>query len=271
MLACTKEATIKLPVSEEKLVVTCFLDPDAEYISAVVRLSKPKFGAQPASAVFQDDVRDATVTITDGTNSLVLPFDHVQLFYSAPVLDFPIHPGRSYSMSVSTPDGKMVTASTTVPYDTLQLESAKFHMRSQDSTSFEQDITLSVQDQPDMINYVLFHFANHIETRARSNPNFPDFGGEYSWMNFDTDEKTSHTRFVLSTDNGFYSSDTITHARLDWSVLNCSREFYLYNKSVSEGGFSSPFADPVMIYTNFDKGFGCFGSYRGIHRQFVIR
>jgi hypothetical protein len=272
ILACTKEATIKLPASEEKLVVTCFISPDEDFLSAVVRLSKPKFGAQQGNPAFQDDVQDATVTLSDGNNSFIIPFDPSQSFYFWPdKIEMPIISGKTYYLTVSTPDGKKVSASTTVPHDTLQLESMRVLMRRQDSISFEQDISLVVTDEADRINYVMYHFTNHVETRAQANPNFPAFGGEYSWMQFDTDEKTAHPKYFTSTENLYYSSDTITRASFDVSIINSSREFYLYNKSVSEGAFTSPFADPVMIYTNFDSGFGCFGAYRAIHRHHVIR
>ena len=46
-------------------------------------------------------------------------------------------------------------------------------------------------------------------------------------------------------------------------ALNCSRDFYLYNRSLqqSAGTGGNPFADPVLIHTNIQGGFGCFGSF----------
>src|SRR5688500_14546490 len=65
LLSCEKKATIKLPKPESKLVVTCFITPDDTLISAVVRLSTPKFGPVDSTSVFVDDIRDANITISD--------------------------------------------------------------------------------------------------------------------------------------------------------------------------------------------------------------
>jgi hypothetical protein len=101
IIGCTKKATIKLPEPESKIVVTCFITPDDSIISAVVRLSTPKFGPVDTSAVFRDDVSDAVVRISDGSNSLVLSFDQDFFFYSAPAKSFPVLPGKTYNLNVT--------------------------------------------------------------------------------------------------------------------------------------------------------------------------
>src|SRR3954465_15511204 len=82
IVTCTKKATIKLPPNEEKLVVTCFLSPDENYINVVVRLSKPKFGAQQNTSSSTGDVEDATVTVSDGSESVNVPYQQLLNFYS---------------------------------------------------------------------------------------------------------------------------------------------------------------------------------------------
>jgi hypothetical protein len=269
--SCRKKATIDLPEAEVKLVVTCFITPGDSVISAVVRLSKPKFGAPESSSVFQDDVKNATIILSDGSSQVTLPFDNDLLFYRISASQFPVVAGRTYYLTVTTPDGKRTSGSTIVPQDTLEIQTMNLPVRNQDSTSFEHDINIVVKDIPDKVNYVQFYFTNRIVTKARSNPNFPNFPGMISWSYFDNDEKAAKSSFYHSSVNGHYSSDTIVTAALDISILNCSKEFYLYNKSVNEGGFTNPFADPVMIYTNMDDGFGCFGAYRAVNRTYVIR
>lgn len=67
-------------------------------------------------------VRDATVTIFDGTNTYSLKYDSLRAdtsyssgSYSPTDSTFAIQPGRTYDLSVVTPDGLRATGSTTIP------------------------------------------------------------------------------------------------------------------------------------------------------------
>ncbi len=174
----------------------------------------------------------------------------------------PVLGGKTYYLEVSTPDGKKASASTTVPEGKFSVESASFLMIRQDSTSFEHDIRIVVPDIEGQ-NYFGLFFTNTVITKWRNLPGQPPPVNSNTWSHFDTDEKTAKTKFYHTTINSYFSSDTIRAAWLDVSVMNCSRDFYLYSKGISSGaGVNNPFSDPVMVYTNVTDGFGCFGSYR---------
>jgi hypothetical protein len=267
MTACVKKASISFPASKPQLVVTCFISPQDSVIGAVVRLSQPKSGingsAAPAAA---GEIRDAKVIISNGTRSRELSFDEATLFYSISANEFPIKEGEEYFLSVSTPDGKSVSAKTKVPVTGLEIQSCSSSIIKENETKIEANVEMTIKDVPNETTYLSIFYHNVFTPENIEEP-FTVFGY------FDSDEKINKTTFQHFGNTSFYHQDSLTSALLDISVLNCSKEFYYYNKSVQESGIGSlnPFSDPVMVYTNIDNGYGCFGAYNAIHRSIQLR
>src|SRR4051794_17551506 len=115
LTGCEKEAKIKLPPAENKLVVTCFISPGDSVVTAAVQSSKPKYAqAGYASLYLQGMIQDAIVILSDGTTSIQLHFNNTYGFYKASTDNLPIVSGKTYYLSVTTPDGKKADAQTTV-------------------------------------------------------------------------------------------------------------------------------------------------------------
>jgi hypothetical protein len=272
--SCTKKATIKLPEPESKLVVTCFISPQDSVITAVVKLSVPKFSSNGTfSALSENDIKNATVVISNGTSNLTLPFDNDLNFYKANALALPIMGGKQYFLTVITPDGKNVNATTTVPNGLLTIESLTFTPKNIDTNSIEYDVNLVVNDIPNEINYVAFFYETTLSYAPSSNTLILTDPIISTSSTYVTDEKINKTKYIETNSANFLSLTKILTALVDVSVLNCSRDFYLYNKSVQEsaGIGSNPFTDPVQVYTNIQNGFGCFGAYTANKESLKIR
>lgn len=271
IVSCRKKATIKLPVSEKKLVVTCFLEAGDSLATAIVRTSSPKFaGNNGFNQQYDDVVSNATVKISDGQNTLELQYDVKSQSYKASTLSFPITSGKTYYLNVNTPDGKNVSASTTVPTGKLEYESFKIQIQKNDSNSLEYVSSISVTDQPEITNYLNINYQN-ITSSISSDPKDAEQNYVYPLRFFDTDEKISKTQYNYNTQTvGLYLPDPIRYAAAYIAILNCSKEFYLYNKSAEQAYFNNgnPFSDPVLVYSNINNGFGCFGSFVG---NYVIK
>lgn len=261
--SCTKKADIDLPTADEKLVVTCFISPGDSVLSAVVRTSKLKYGVIDTARrnkIYQD-IENANVSISDGVNSIILPFNTDEYFYKASTANFPIVSEKKYFLTVSTPDGKKVTATTIVPSEKLLIELCEVNEKKSDSMFIEFDVNVTVGDIANQTNYVGLYVQNFHST-SLTEPYLYNQGYLTSFGSFDTDEFVSKTKYVFSSQNFIYESMRITSAFSYVSVLNCNKEFYLYNKSVQDAsGGGGPFADPVMIYSNIEGGFGCFGAF----------
>jgi hypothetical protein len=281
LTGCKKEAKIKLPPADNKLVVTCFISPGDSVVTAAVQSSKPKytqsfFGSVSIEAMIQD----ATVILSDGTTSIQLAFNTDYFFYKANTSMLPIVSGKTYYLSVSTPDGKKADAQTTIPSGSLEIASldTKIKAANRSPNFFEFDLNMTVNDISNVTNYVEIHFET--VTAHTSSIGFPPVTYidtsfiSYTTPYFDTDEKISKIRYSCNlTGAAYISNDTIKYSRVDVSVLNCNKDFYLYNQSVELARYSGsdPFSNPVQVYSNINNGFGCFGSYiRTQHRQRIL-
>lgn len=271
--SCKKKATIELPKAENKLVVTCFLSPGDSLITAVVQTSKPKFYTSNFGQVnVESAVEDAKVVLSDGSNEISLTFNP-DGYYRASSSTFPIIGGKTYYLNVSAPDGRKADAKTTIVGNPLNVSMLEVKVRDEGKkhSEFFYDVNMTIDDEPGVLNYVEVYFETataYVPPKQGQNP-FPIpiehdtlFG---RWMSpyFETDEKTSKEKYQVSRPDQIYAYDTITYSRLDIAVLNCNRDFYLYNESVEKARYNTgdPFANPVQVYTNINNGFGCFGSF----------
>ena len=267
MFACRKEATIKLPEQEPKLVVTCFINPEDTIITAVVRLSQPKFNPS-SSSLNEYHIENASVVLSDGNTEVTLPYNMYLNAYKINASLFPIQNGKTYYLSVSTPDGKSASAQTTIPGQTLTYNDLNISLS---NANRQYDGSLSVSDIAGTINYVAIYPV--IAWASKQTALFPigDTLFDRGTPIYDTDENISKTNYVFTLfdrigNQGSYTpenNDTITYVETYFSILNCSKEFYLYNQTVRKAiqGNNNPFSDPVLIYTNINNGLGCFGGF----------
>jgi len=112
-----------------KLVVTGFISPQDTVLAVQVNRSVPVLGQSNAIR----DVANATVTIRDGSQSVTLRYavnynrQNVNLYWAS-ARSFPIVAGKTYTLTVETPNGQKATGQCTVParapIPELQLDSA---------------------------------------------------------------------------------------------------------------------------------------------------
>lgn len=282
IFSCKKEATVKLPKQENKLVVTCFISPDDTLINASVQTSIPKYGYGTTNA---DEITDATVVLSDGINSVTLLFDNDLYSYVISSAAMPIISGKTYYLTVTTPDGKTVSANTTVPYGRLSIQSVNTALKTNNNnngspygnyTYFDYDLNIAVNDLADQTTFVELYFQNMTSSKTptynappQDSASIDTYYAAATDPFFDTDEHASKSVYIYKYTGSIYSSDSLLEAYVRVSALNCSREFYLYNESVTSSATNgdNPFAEPVLIYSNIKNGFGCFGAYLGTYEN----
>ncbi len=261
---CKREAKIKLPSQDPRLVVTCFISPQNPNITAVVRTSIQKFNGNYINynkkGTTESDITTAKVEITDGTATAVLPYDTAVASYNLDASLFPILSGKSYTLTVSTPDGKKVTGSTIVPEGNFELEHSQPAFIK--NTEFEVDFSFNVliKDQPNQVNYLAAYY-NIFSVTTGTNPYiFIPYDEPYI---FDSDIDIQKESYSGSVNYFNYTSDTIATIPVTLKTLNCSKEFYFFNKTSREAVYNggNPFGEPILVYSNIEGGFGCFGAY----------
>jgi hypothetical protein len=270
---CTKKADIELPRREPKLVVTCFISPQEQYITAVVRSSVPKYTSYSPynkKGQLNTDIFNAVITLYDGTKEVTVPLQADSMYRLDATL-YPIVAGRTYTLNVSTPDGKKVSAVTTVPDDSVQVEFKDVLFRSNTATTVDFDLGIAINDVPSKTTFVAVYAKTGIMTRTSFK--YVEYHEEDDMVFMNTDEKMTKSIYYGTLSKFANAEDSVLYVQPLFFALNCSRDFYYYNQSVSTsaGIGGDPFAEPALIYSNITGGFGCFGAYTQTMRGKYIR
>ncbi|HEY6162386.1 MAG TPA: DUF4249 domain-containing protein [Bacteroidia bacterium] len=265
--SCTKEVKLDLPVKDPKLVLDCFISPQDTLIRAWVSESVPVFGVNQNQST-GGFIPNATVVISDGVNSQTLFFDSQYQYYKVSASVFPIVGGRTYYMTVSTPDGKSCSAQTTVPAtaNTSLTATVANYSYSVAGNGFERkcNINYSFTDTPGEGDYYRVHLEE-----AQYYPLVPQYDSLYNdlyVMAFETDEKKDGTSFtytatydevVNDTVNFNYSKTKTVHLNL----LHVNHDYYDYHYRLLNYSPQNPFSEPTIFHSNVNNGYGCFGAY----------
>lgn len=271
--SCIKKADVDLPPRTEKLVVTCFISPQESSITAVVRSSIPKFASfsfKPNQATLDSDIKDAVVTISDGSSERNIPFNPLNDCYQLPATDYQVVAGRSYTLRVTAVDGKSVQAVTAVPEDSLVANIPAVAFRKNTGNELDYDVYAEVPDVADKPTYVAVFGKTQYLLRQRGNIVYNEADNV---ILMESDEKVKRTAFTGKSSQYYSTDDSILTVQSTYFVLNCSRDFFHYNESVrrAAGLGGDPFSEPVFVYTNVTNGFGCFGAYTMTRKQHTVR
>ncbi|WP_077923740.1 DUF4249 domain-containing protein [Spirosoma sp. 209] len=281
----------------EKLVVTCFISPQDTVLVALVTRSLPVLGtADPI--LTPTSVRDATVTLSDGSQTITMTstigrLPLIAYDYRADAREMPIIVGKTYTLTVSVPDGRQVTARCTVPgpvpIDQVVLDSSitnEFGL-----TTKNYHARLRWRDPAGQPNY--YRVAGDNEYTYRSQY-VPTPGGPVKDTLIKTRSGWTFNNGSTTTDIGRDGQEIVSQrARLaiaySWIngqqqvsrptgpinayLLSVDENYYRYHDSVERqnevGG--NPFAEPVPIQTNVQGGLGCFGAYNQARASVTFR
>jgi hypothetical protein len=258
--SCEKDADVKLPDVEPKLVVSSFISPQDSLIQVSVSLSSPLYNNPNISNEYKP-LLNATVTISNGINSYTLPYNSNLKRYTADSTQFKIIGGLTYYLSVKSLDGKSASATTTVPLlnNTLTYTVIK-------NNSSENKYTLqgswSDNDLTNFNNYrfEMFYTAYQIYSWYADTAGFFTDSVRY-WrsnriLTTDTEGATFNKELQFT-----YSANSYDTAFT--SLTTMSKEYLDYTSKldVAVNSFSGPFSEPVQMYTNINGGLGVFAGY----------
>lgn len=274
-----------LPETDSKLVVACFISPQDTVLAAKITETKLLIGTM---GDIRDDITNATVNLSDGSKTIQLIYDTKLGYYRALPAALPISIGKTYTISVSTPDGRKVNASATVPSPVVikevKIDSTKVNDFQQGNsvTSTEYDIKVIWQDKAGEPNYYraiseyvfLYRIVDSINKKVINAPvsaivdlrtiDDKDSDGQLLSLN----------RAYLPTNIGgnIQGQDANSKTRLDKikvGLFQTDIHYYNYHTSLRrQRENNNPFAEPVLLYTNINGGFGCFGAYNATWQEF---
>lgn len=277
-----------LPETDSKLVVACFISPQDTVLSAKVTETKLLIGT---TGDIRDDITNATVSLSDGSKSIRLVYSQKLGYYRALPSELPILVGKTYKISVNTPDGRQVSSSTTVPnpiaIKEVKIDSTKVNDFQQGNsvTDTEYDVKVIWQDKVGEPNYYraisefvfLYRIVDSINKKVINAP-VSAIVDLRTLDDKDNDGKLlSLNRAYLPTNIGgnIQGQDANLKTRLDKikvGLFQTDIHYYNYHTSLRrQRENNNPFAEPVLLYTNINGGFGCFGAYNATWQEFKAK
>jgi len=268
--ACTKDATVKLPDTAPKPVLVCFVSPEDPFIRVKLTNSVPLYSSSTKNYPF--DIKDAEVMISNGITSAQVPWYKDSVGYLLSTSLFSIKPGTSYTLQVKIPDGRVLSAVTTVPVEDFPAIDFSLIRQTVDSgdfgISFSFDYTMKWKDVAGSKNYyrgVIYNLYADSSLGA-------DTTVQQSTEFFETDEGRDGGEIRL---NGqgylFYSPSSpipaIGSNFIGYLMLG-NRDYYLYHKDLFLDMGDNPFSEAKINFSNIAGGIGCFGAYRMAKKRF---
>ncbi|MBN8822932.1 MULTISPECIES: DUF4249 domain-containing protein [unclassified Spirosoma] len=264
----------ELTSQSTKLVVDCFISPQDSLLTAKVSRSRPILDDQSAKTV---DISDATVLLSDGSNSVKLVYNAQQGVYSIKPQKLVVREGGTYTLTVSTPDGKQVLATTTVP-KAVALKSMQVDSSLQ-AGAVQKDFRVIGNWQAGADTYFRVKGSYRgIRYGAPANASFenpqviPFLMATNSLGLVECPAKAASLLASASLGDGSFKK-LYCSTQITMNLLHVDAAYYAYHVALDQQlqVSSNPFAEPVTLPTNIQGGLGCFGSYNQTTLSTVIK
>jgi len=274
-----------LPETDSKLVVACFISPQDTVLAAKVTETKLLIGT---TGDIREDITNATVNLSDGSKNVRLIYSSKLGYYRALPSELPILAGKTYTIAVSTPDGRKVNASTTVPKSIdikeVKIDSTKVNDFQQGNsvTNTEYDVKVIWQDKVGETNYYrsLSEFIIIYEIPDPKNGKNIIYTPISTIVDLRTIDDKNMDGQLLSLNRNYLPTNigaNIQGQQKDLSkrlnkikvgLFQTDIHYYNYHTSLRrQRENNNPFAEPVLLYTNIKGGFGCFGAYNATWQE----
>lgn len=252
------EKTVNVSPAEKKVVVQCFISPDDDTIAGLVTWSKPVIG----TLEFEDPeiIINALVKISDGTKTAILLWNDAHKLFEIDSATFPIRAGKKYFLTVSTQEGKNVSAECEVP---LTQNTTLVWNKVDSALSYQRQLTICSfkyrDHEPSVKNY--FRLEGKSELAA-------SYLNDHVIGSFKQDSELGQDNvFKFSFYNDYYH---MSKAK-GW-LINCDYHYFMYHKTLQSAQNNyNIFAEPTIVYTNIEGGLGCFGAYNSFESEVALK
>lgn len=259
--ACEKDITVDLPEPEEQIVVEGYITPGAPPIVFISRTA-PFFAPVDSLALLQYTIKDALVTVSDGsqTDTLVAPFASAGYLYTTTAMFGEV--GKTYSLNIKLPDGRQLSSVTSIP-EPVALDSVWFRLIPEnDSLGWAW---ARITDPPQLGNCYRW-FSKRIgkdndfiaPTGSVSDDRF------YNGLSFDFAATRGRVPNSTAEDDnneeaGFFKSGDTIVVRFCSITPDAFRFWRAAETQVQSNG--NPFGAPAVLKTNINGGIGIWEGY----------
>jgi hypothetical protein len=255
LLSCRKkDATVKLPKVDPKLVVLSFISPQDSLLTVYVSQSQPLYNNK--NSWKHEAIQGARVTIRGNGRSVDLVYDPDGMNYTADPALLNVTEGFEYTIEVSAPDGRTTRATTTIPFANKSLS----YTYSPETTS----ITANWKDPAEtkdyyrvlMVNSAYYEMPHHTPGGLVMDTVYYRYAMSAWALEEEFTGQDMLRRFK-------YTRPAIPEEKIHLVLLNVSKEYYEYGiklpKAMVEN--SNPFQEATIMYTNMTNGFGVFAGF----------
>lgn len=268
-----------LPQTDSKLVIACFISPQDTVLSAKVTETKVLIGS---TGDIRNDLENATVKLSDGVKTVQLVYSATLGYYRILPKELPIIVGKTYSIDVSTPDGRKVNATTTVP-NNVPIKEIKVDSSSNTSgfggnqvVNTSYTVKVIWQDIANATNYyralsvfdIIYDIPDSLDNKTIIKKLITSIVDLRTLDDKDTDGQLLSLSREYQPNNvgaNIQGNQIELGKRLDKikvGLFQTDINYYNYHTSLrKQRENNNPFAEPVLLFTNINGGFGCFGAY----------
>lgn len=270
IISCKKEAQVKIPETEPKPVLVCFISPEDSLIRVKLTNSVPLYTSN--SKQYPYNITNAVITISDGSSSKIIPLFQDTVGYQLHTKYFPIKAGGTYQLEVKIPDGRSLLAKTTVPADNFPSFNFSLEKNLIDSSEFgvnyEFVYSLSWNDIPSVANYYRGIIYNLYSDSTLMGDTIAQVFNELYENDLGKDGASIK---INGQGNYFYipgSTTPINSSSYIAYLMLCNKEYFDYHKDLYTNNDVNPFAESKINFSNIEGGIGCFSAYRLARKRF---
>ena len=265
-----------------KLVVSGFLSPQDTLLTVKVTRSNTVVGDSISLLQTENNVTDATVTLSDGSKSVVLSNTIVVGFksdtlvlpyYRIDAFRLPILVGHTYTLSVTTSNGQRASSACTIPAPVspkaITLDSLTENQFGIQTKRYY--VRVRWQDPAGQTNYYqvagIFRYITST-CKACQNESYNDLSFEDDNRGLFADAGLDGTTFesgraylTSASSNNFYNQ--YRTASVTVNLMSVDQAYYRFQEAIirQRRSRNNPFAEPVLIPSNIQGGLGCFAGY----------
>lgn len=248
------------PKVDPQLVVYSFLSPEDENILVEVRRTMPIFSGSRSG---NDTVTNATVKIIRGNLEQLIPHAGKGQ-YIIDQTNFPLMPGQTYRIEVTTPLGESVIGSTTIPLALVDIDSVTVSQQ-RGPFGFTIDLLqMKWSDNPTEKNFYQVYTAYtpfFEDSSIAPGGNFLDIDNQVI-----ADELARNNTMSLTVQTSFGAEIGDT-TKIDVVLANTDEAYYRYHLLRLNYAGNNPFSEPTVMYNNVTGGVGVVASYRKTKRS----
>lgn len=256
---------VEAPPTASKLVVSGFISPDNEEIKVMVSMTNAIYVEHPVNEGQFTYRKDATVLISDGSDTVQLQYDPQSSGYTISQQLMPVVEGRTYYLKVTAPGDYEATSSCTVPDKLppdLEIERIDTVGSPIDTVNnpFNQSYIyyFKFRDLPGEGDFYGIYAGMYGEYEFSQEPYyFYDAGFEHGEP-FVSDKNKDGEYFTYKTYEVHFNDEA---SKFYLVICLGDENYYKYHKALYNREEENPFVEPYPVFSNMKGSLGVFSAF----------